>query len=76
MAMFRFYADNDFKNPVSVSRSKVMKNSKIKSIATYHKCLKDLIGWGYIKYQPSYHPAKGSLVYLNEILEKVVDGSK
>ena len=41
-----------------------MKVSKISSKATYHKCIKELNDWQYLKYKPSYNPFKGSLVYL------------
>jgi hypothetical protein len=37
--------------------------SKVASIATYHKCIKELDEYGYIRYQPSYHPKLGSQVY-------------
>jgi hypothetical protein len=39
-----------------------MCNSRIRSKATYHKALKDLQLFGYIKYSPSYHPRKASEV--------------
>jgi hypothetical protein len=41
-----------------------MRISKISSKATYHKCLKALHAQGYIKYEPSYNPFKGSHVFL------------
>ena len=41
-----------------------MQASKIGSVNTYLRCLKELDSWGYIKYQPSHNPMKGSLVYL------------
>lgn len=41
-----------------------MRISKISSKATYHKCLKNLHSLGYIDYQPSYNPFKGSHVIL------------
>lgn len=41
-----------------------MRISKISSRATYHKCLKNLHSQGYINYEPSYNPFKGSHVYL------------
>ena len=41
-----------------------MRISKISSRATYHKCLKNLHSLGYINYEPSYNPFKGSHVYL------------
>ena len=64
MALFQFWNCNRFKNPISISRDEVMRISKISSKATYHKCLKNLHSLGYIKYEPSYNPFKGSQVYL------------
>jgi hypothetical protein len=42
----------------------VMKISKIGSKATYHKCLKELDVWGYLKYTPSHNPLKGSKILM------------
>lgn len=64
IALFQFWNCNRFKNPISISRDEVMRISKISSKATYHKCLKALHANGYIKYEPSYNPFKGSHVYL------------
>lgn len=64
IALFQFWNCNRFKNPISVSRDELMRISKISSKATYHKCLKNLHSLGYINYEPSYNPYKGSLVYL------------
>lgn len=64
MSLFQFWNCNRFKNPISISRDEVMRISKISSKATYHKCLKNLHSLGYIKYEPSYNPFKGSHVYL------------
>ena len=64
MALFQFWNCNRFKNPISISRDEVMRISKISSKATYHKCLKNLHALGYINYEPSYNPFKGSHVYL------------
>jgi hypothetical protein len=41
-----------------------MRISKISSKATYHKCLKNLHSLGYINYEPSFNPFKGSHVIL------------
>lgn len=41
-----------------------MRISKISSKATYHKCLKHLHALGYIKYEPSYNPFRGSHVIM------------
>lgn len=64
IALFQFWNYNRFRNPISISRDEVMRISKISSKATYHKCLKALHANGYIKYEPSYNPFKGSHVFL------------
>ena len=64
IALFQFWNCNRFKNPISISRDEIMRISKISSKATYHKCLKNLHSLGYINYEPSYNPFKGSHVYL------------
>jgi hypothetical protein len=61
--MERFYA-NDFNNPVSITRAQMMKLAHIASFATYHKCIRQLQEFGYIKYLPSYDPSLGSRVYV------------
>ena len=62
--LFRYWLKGNCQNPIQVNRRSLMKYAHIKSTATYHKCIGQLQAWGYIKYQPSYHPAHGSLVYL------------
>ncbi|WP_184549410.1 hypothetical protein [Mucilaginibacter sp. FT3.2] len=52
-----------FVSPFSVTRKTLMAFSKVASIATYHKCIKELDEYGYIRYEPSYHPKLGSQVY-------------
>ncbi|HEV7737469.1 MAG TPA: hypothetical protein VGO47_08890 [Chlamydiales bacterium] len=64
IALFQYWNVNRFQNPISISRSEIMRISKISAKATYHKCMKELHELGYIKYQPSYNPFKGSLVHL------------
>ena len=64
MAIFQFWNAGHFQNPVSISRQELMRISKISAKATYHKCIKDLHNYGYIQYEPSFNPFKGSLVYL------------
>jgi hypothetical protein len=64
IALFQFWNCNRFKNPISINRDEVMRISKISSKATYHKCLKNLHSLGYINYQPSFNPFRGSHVVL------------
>jgi hypothetical protein len=46
----------------SVSRRQIMRLSKIRGLATYHKYMRDLHAFGYIAYVPSFHPVAGSVV--------------
>jgi hypothetical protein len=64
LALFKAWNQNQFKNPISITRDELMPISKIASKSTYLKTLKELEEKGYIKYQPSFNPFKGSLVYL------------
>jgi hypothetical protein len=63
VALMHKLKENNFKNPVSITRAEVMKLAHIASIATYHKYMKELHDYGYIEYLPSYDPCKGSTVY-------------
>lgn len=54
MAIFQLYNMNGFINPVRINRASLMKLSKISGLATYHKCIKELVEFRYIDYQPSY----------------------
>ena len=62
-ALFIQWQRSDFRSPFSVTRKELMAYSKIASTATYHKCIWELDEYGYIRYQPSFHPGKGSLIY-------------
>lgn len=70
MALFQLWNMNDFENPISFTRKKIMKSCKISSISTYHKIISDLQEFGYIMYKPSFHPAHGSVAYLLTLLQK------
>jgi hypothetical protein len=64
MALFRIWNINYFRNPIIIARDEIMQMSKIGSVNTYTKSLKELNQWGYIKYEPSFNPHKGSQIYL------------
>ena len=67
MALFQFYNINKLNNPIVITRTAVMEAAKISGLATYHKCMKDLVEFGYIQYLPSFNPAIGSRVNLLKI---------
>jgi hypothetical protein len=62
-AIIQLWCKGHFRNPVSVTRRKIMELAHIGSIATYHKCIRELEQYGYISYESSYHP-NGSKVFL------------
>lgn len=64
MALFYFSSGEHPGAPFQTSRPKLMRFSRIRSIATYHKNIKDLISYGYIEYKPSWHPQKGTQIRL------------
>lgn len=64
MALFQFYTINQFQNPVGITRATVMETAKISGKATYHKCMKDLVAFGYIQYMPSYNSSIGSKIHI------------
>jgi hypothetical protein len=70
MALFQQWNLNRFRNPISIARAEVMGISKISSRVTYHKCIRELHGWGYIHYDPSYNHFRGSLVYMLGLEER------
>ena len=67
MALFQFYNLNRLSNPILITRTAVMEVAKISGLATYHKCMKDLVEYGYIQYIPSYNPAISSQVHLLKV---------
>jgi len=62
--LFQYWNLAKFRNPISISRAELMRASKIGSVNTYIRCLKELDTWKYIQYIPSYDPQKGSQVHL------------
>jgi len=61
MAIF-YHSKDDAKMAFQICRRKLMEYSRIKSIATYHKCISELVAFGYITYKPSYDPIRASTV--------------
>ncbi|HTG65512.1 MAG TPA: hypothetical protein VL859_03975 [Flavobacterium sp.] len=67
LALFQRWNLNRFKNPIIISRGEMMVTSKIKSKATYHKCMKELHDRNYIIYKPSFNPYEGTEVILPDL---------
>lgn len=73
LALFQRWNLNRFKNPIIISREEMMATAKIKSKATYHKCMRELHESNYIIYKPSYNPYEGTEVILPDLSKVSVD---
>ncbi|MFY1047500.1 hypothetical protein [Chryseobacterium sp. GP-SGM7] len=62
VALFELWSINKFQSPFRICRKEVMRLSKIKSFATYHKCIKEMHNAGFIIYSPTYNSYKGSSI--------------
>ncbi len=62
LALFRLWNLNRFAGKFRISRTELMILAKINSVNTYAKCMKELDGWGYIRYSPSANRHSGSVV--------------
>lgn len=75
MSLFQLWNRNMFRCPISINRSELMLISKISSKGTYHKCIKELHNYGYIRYAPSYNPLRGSWVFMFNFENSSLDES-
>ncbi|KIA95586.1 MULTISPECIES: hypothetical protein [unclassified Flavobacterium] len=50
-------------NPIEVYRYEIMWIAKITGPVTYHKCMRELNEYGYIRYEPSRNRKRRSKVY-------------
>lgn len=66
MALFQVWNSTRFPEAFFVIRDEVMKQSKIGSKSTYHRCLKELDKYGYLEYEPSHNPYRGSKIKLTK----------
>jgi hypothetical protein len=62
LAICQQWANNRGKLSFQISRRLIMGASHIRSKATYHRVVKDLRHWGYLRYKPSYHPKNASVI--------------
>ena len=61
-ALFTLWNSHFFRKDFFINREEVMLLAKIGSKSTYHRCIKQLSHWRYIKYEPSHNPFKGSRI--------------
>ncbi|AVR44228.1 hypothetical protein C7S20_02535 [Christiangramia fulva] len=63
MALFRRWNEEHFPRWLTISRKLVMKDACMGSTSNYHRCIREMHRWGYLKYKPS-HAMAGSRVRL------------
>jgi hypothetical protein len=63
-ALLQYWQVHDCENPVLAYSYEMMKVAKISAPATWHKCIRDLHAFGYIRYEPSFKRNQRSKVYL------------
>ncbi len=64
-ALLKYWSEHHYENPVQVFSYEIMRIAKISASTTYHKSIRDLNSYGYIRYEPSFKRNKGSKVYFN-----------
>lgn len=64
-ALLQYWSEHHFENPVHVFSHEIMRIAKISASTTYHKCVRDLSDYGYIRYEPSFSRNQGSKVCFN-----------
>lgn len=63
-ALIHYWHINKKNTPIVAYSHQIMKIAKISGYTTYHKCVKDLHRYGYIKYEPSFKRTEGSRIFL------------
>lgn len=66
MSLIQHRLNKCFVNPIQAYRHEITSLAKISSPYTYHKCIKELSEYGYIKYEPSFKKTQGSTIYFPE----------
>ncbi len=64
-ALFHYWNVFRFCKQFYIQRQEIMEASKVGSLSTYHKCIRELSDWNYILYMPSKNPLKGSQVKMS-----------
>ena len=62
MALFQVWNLSRFQNSFTIVRDEMMQLSRIGSVNTYARCIKQLQEWGYIRYVPTSNMYVGSHV--------------
>jgi len=62
-ALLQYWSEHHFENPIHVFSYEIMRIAKISASTTFHKAIRELSEYGYLKYEPSFKRNQGSKVY-------------
>lgn len=63
-ALVEYWGMHGWVNPVHAFSRDIMRIAKISAPTTYHKCIRELNEYGYIRYEPSFKKNEGSRIFL------------
>jgi hypothetical protein len=66
VAIIHYQIEEDWKNPITIYRYQIINKTRM-SRRTFNRCMKELVMFGYLNYEPSFHPAKGSKIYVRRL---------
>lgn len=66
MALLYLSSISGGSSPLIVYREQILCRARI-SRRTFNKCMADMVRYGYISYEPSFDPKKGSRVFLKRL---------
>ena len=65
-ALLQFRMDKGFINPIEAFSYEIMPIAKITACYTYHRCIRQLHEYGYIKYEPCFkHNQRSKIYFIN-----------
>lgn len=67
VSLFQFWLNKESKSHLELFSKEVMGLCKISASSTYHKTIRELHGFGYIDYDPSFNHNKRSRICLTKI---------
>ena len=62
--LLEYWQQHEFCNPIEAYSYEIMPLAKISASTTYHKCLRDLHNYGYLRYEPSFKRNRRSRIFL------------
>ncbi len=63
-ALLQYWQKHQCQDPIITFSYEIMRIAKISSSATYHKSIRELNSYGYIRYEPSFKRNQASKIYL------------